>query len=384
MGEGLQKAKRIFFLDNLKAFIVCLMIVFHAAMCYMAYAPQWWYTVDTADVKFAFTLFVMWADIFIMPVMFFIAGYFGISSLAKYSAGKFWRSKWLRVGLPWIAGVVLFAPPVTYLMFATRDIPLSYHDYLLPLFVFGPCFSHVQYWFLGMLMWFYLALLIVCRLWPACGQQVEARIPSVKFFVLIAVLGLGGTVAGYVLSGYDYDLWTFVWPILVFQPPRLVLLLLSFFMGVYAWRCQWFTEGGYRPDPTTWLPAFIVTGILYLLHCILGGAYAAGMEQYAVFRAAFHILFFMSSMFGLLALFQAKLNFTNGFLGELAANSYTMYYAHMGLVMLIAWGFKYIALPTFFKYAVVACLSLLASYLVSKILLLLPCFAASKKAKKRV
>ena len=40
-----EKKRRIFFLDNLKAFIVCLMIVFHVALCYMAYAPEWWYTV---------------------------------------------------------------------------------------------------------------------------------------------------------------------------------------------------------------------------------------------------------------------------------------------------------------------------------------------------
>ena len=54
----MEKKRRIFFLDNLKTFIVCLMIVFHASMCYMAYAPEWWYTVDKADPKFTFTLFV--------------------------------------------------------------------------------------------------------------------------------------------------------------------------------------------------------------------------------------------------------------------------------------------------------------------------------------
>ena len=95
----MEKKRRIFFLDNLKAFIVCLMIVFHAAMCYMAYAPEWWYTVDKADPKFAFTLLVLWADIFIMPVMFFISGYFGIMSLSKQTGAQFWKSKLLRIVL---------------------------------------------------------------------------------------------------------------------------------------------------------------------------------------------------------------------------------------------------------------------------------------------
>ena len=34
--------ERLYFLDNLKTCIVVLMVVFHAAMSYMAYAPEWW------------------------------------------------------------------------------------------------------------------------------------------------------------------------------------------------------------------------------------------------------------------------------------------------------------------------------------------------------
>ena len=81
--------KRIFFLDNLKAFIVILMVVFHAAMCYMAYAPEWWYVLDTQRV-FSATLFVLWADIFIMPIMFFISGYFGLKRASTPSGKASW------------------------------------------------------------------------------------------------------------------------------------------------------------------------------------------------------------------------------------------------------------------------------------------------------
>ena len=75
---------RLYFLDNLKWFIIWLMVVFHGAMCYMAYAPDWWYVVDKANPVLSATLFVCWADIFIMPVMFFISGYFGLMSMARH------------------------------------------------------------------------------------------------------------------------------------------------------------------------------------------------------------------------------------------------------------------------------------------------------------
>lgn len=378
-----EKKGRIFFLDNLKAFIVCLMIVFHVALCYMAYAPEWWYTVDKADPQFSFTLFVMWADIFIMPVMFFISGYFGLMSLARQTDGRFWKNKLVRIVLPWIAGVVLLAPPVTFIMFASRGIPMDYvHDYLFKLFWFGPCFSHVQYWFLGVLTYLYVAMFVFCKLRPSFRRQLPADMPGARLFVSVTVLSLACTVAGYLYTGGNNDLWTFVWPILVFQPTRVSLYPLYFFLGAYAWRHQWFTPNGYRADPAKWLPALIVTSVAYLFYGIMGAQMAASMEQYMIVKSAIHVLFVLAAVFGLLALFQSQLDYTNKFLGELAANSYNMYYTHMGLVMLIVWYFVQFALPVYLKYVLVCILSLLASYLTGKILMLLPCFSSGKKAKQ--
>lgn len=101
-----------------------------------------------------------------------------------------------------------------------------------------------------------------------------------------------------------------------------------------------------------------------------------------IVKAAIHILFVLSSVFGLLAIFQSQLDYTNKFLGELAANSYNMYYTHMGLVMLIAWYFVQFDWSAYVKYIMVSLLSLLASYLTGKLLMIFPCFASGKKAKK--
>ncbi|MDD3115178.1 MAG: acyltransferase family protein [Anaerovibrio sp.] len=379
-----EKKRRIFFLDNLKAFTVCLMIVFHVALCYMAYAPEWWYTVDKADPQFSFTVFVMWADIFIMPVMFFVSGYFGLMSLSKQTAMQFWKNKLVRIIVPWIAGVVLFAPPITFIMFASRGIPMDYvNDYLFKLFLFGPCFSHVQYWFLGMLTYLYAALFIFCRLRPGFRERQPISLPGAKLFVGFAALCYVCTAGAYFYTGGNNDLWTFIWPVLVYQPTRIAFYPLYFFLGAYAWRHQWFVEGGYRADSAKWLPAFIVTGIAYVFYTMFGAQTAGSSETYMLVRSAIHVLFLLSAVFGLLAIFQSKLDYTNGFLGELAANSYNMYYTHMGLVMLIAWGFLGIELPAYAKYAAVSILSLLASYLTGKMLMVLPCFASGKKAKEQ-
>ena len=33
---------RLYFLDNLRAFVIVMVIVVHASITYMAYAPEWW------------------------------------------------------------------------------------------------------------------------------------------------------------------------------------------------------------------------------------------------------------------------------------------------------------------------------------------------------
>ena len=87
--------QRLFFLDNLRSATILLVVVFHAALAYMIYVPEWWYVIDPKRVLSA-DILVIWADIFIMPIMFFISGYFGIKSLAKRSETN-WSSMDFRL-----------------------------------------------------------------------------------------------------------------------------------------------------------------------------------------------------------------------------------------------------------------------------------------------
>ena len=90
---------RIYFLDNLKSVIILLVIFFHASLTYKIDAPVWWYVLDTQRVLAA-DIFHVWADVFIMTIMFFISGYFALRSLERHTQSSFWKKKWLRIGLP--------------------------------------------------------------------------------------------------------------------------------------------------------------------------------------------------------------------------------------------------------------------------------------------
>ena len=43
----MNQPSRFYFLDNLRALVIVLVVVLHGSMTYMAYAPPWWYVLDS-------------------------------------------------------------------------------------------------------------------------------------------------------------------------------------------------------------------------------------------------------------------------------------------------------------------------------------------------
>jgi len=112
----MNQSGRITFLDNLRAFVIVLVVILHGSMVYMVGAPEWWYVVDTQNSLF-FTILVLLIDVPIMLIMFFIAGYFAMPSLVKRGPEQFLKDKFIRVGAPWLVGVFFLAPLTAYMVY---------------------------------------------------------------------------------------------------------------------------------------------------------------------------------------------------------------------------------------------------------------------------
>jgi fucose 4-O-acetylase-like acetyltransferase len=118
--------QRMYFLDNLRAFIILLVVVFHVAMGYTTWDLKWWYVNDIQKSKL-FDLFIFETDVYIMPIMFLIAGYFACPVLLHKGTALFWKDKLRRIVLPWITGVIFIAPVIAYTaIFSRTDTPPNY------------------------------------------------------------------------------------------------------------------------------------------------------------------------------------------------------------------------------------------------------------------
>ncbi len=379
---------RLFFLDNLKTFVVNLMIVFHVGLCYIAGPLPWWYVLDP-DLRVEMTYWILVTDMTIMPMMFYISGYFGIRSIAKKAGADFWKARWLRIGIPWLAGIVIFAPLVSFIMPYSRGLTDDFNTYLWNYYFFNPAtggmgefFNHVPYWYLGVLMVLYAGLYLFCRLRKSYARQLPAAdSPQWWFFLLIGLFIFVNSVVINMITGNEY-LWVPIGYLFVIQPSRILLYVLFFWLGAYSWKHRWFEQNGYVPSAEKWTAPFIFSAILLPWSFCHSMSYVNNDPlQFLLLISLAHALLLTTAVFGWLGIFHKLFNHTNKIWGELAANSYTMYYCHIWFIFLPVLCLVPYSISPFLKWFVACAVGWPITYMCSKVLLKLPFFAAGKRAK---
>jgi len=163
------ESSRILFLDNLRYLMVLLVVVLHAAIPYSNFVPWWCVKVPNAHAVF-FDVVILILDVFFMPVLFFIAGYFAISSFQKKGFRVFLRRKFKRLGLPLLIAIPIVSPTFSYIYHFTRNgfsahlnFGIYWVNYMktiadLPLGIMTSIdqFSQSHLWFMSLLLFFSL------------------------------------------------------------------------------------------------------------------------------------------------------------------------------------------------------------------------------------
>jgi len=370
--------KRMYFLDNLRSFIILLVVVYHAAIAYMTRGPEWYYVVDTQK-NFFFNIMVMFSDVFIMPVMFLLAGFFAIRSLARKGQTVFWQDKIVRIIIPYFAGIIFLAPAINYIYFLSRfDVPPAYLEYWVTIF-FGLARQHAHLWFLGVLTLFFLALSFVYYFYKPLGSVEDTPVlPSIKFII---GFGLVTSIAFFGIKQLfnDYT-WIMLKHVIMFQPTRCVLYAFYFALGIYAHNKRWFTVCGYIPSIQFWGPTAIVLGSAYTQFRIM---FWPKRELLIVMvgNDLLYSFFCLAAVFALVALFYRWMNYTSDLLSKLAGNSYAIYFVHQPILMLFILAVRGYQLNVFVKYLVASVSTIVVCYLICEyILSKIPSFSYQGKS----
>lgn len=186
-----QHNDRIIFLDNVRTMVVMFVVILHAACAYAEIIP--WWPVQEFPKELPYSVIILVFDLFCMPTLFFIAGYFAPASFRRNGAWGFIKTKLRRLGVPFVFLSVFYVPIMSYVGYRGRtEQPLGFFDYWLfqlstawkPKFVLldsvekaaphANDFSQWHLWFITLLFLFFLAYAIAARIWPALAYPAKS------------------------------------------------------------------------------------------------------------------------------------------------------------------------------------------------------------------
>jgi glucan biosynthesis protein C len=381
-----ESTDRVIFLDNIRYLMVLLVVVLHSALGYTNNA-SWWTVNDENSIFIDYLLGVL--DVFLMPTLFFIAGYFALPSLQQKGKWLFIKGKLKRLGIPWLLGVFLLIPIINYIHLYSRGYPatlmslwrrfalniegaLSLHTGLITSVLE---FHQHYFWFISLLLVFFIVFAFLhdskSKLLSSIFSSEKPKMSSMKSILLIFFLVglLTALITIFIYGIFDEtpnkDPWIIIGSLIQFQATKIVLYISCFGLGVYAFSNEWLKDGKTPGNFIFWtilsigLMYFQGKALLFLIHNFSIGL-AIGWVLMRTF-IVFTILLALIS-FGI-----KHWNSPSKYSRQLAANSYNIYLLHMLFVIVVQLLLlKWFGIPIFIKFGIVTLSTILLSYLISQ------------------
>lgn len=374
---------RVALMDNIRYLMVVLVVVYHSVAAYAIVAPHWMVH-DTNT--FAADIIRELLDVFMMPVLFFAAGYFALPSLEKKGLWEFLKDKVKRLLVPWALAVLIILPLALYDQPVKPVRPfwkywLSYLSSFEARLRFtqapvGPT-TQAIYWFISLLFAFFLLFALIYALahrWRGGAILPAARESTSGHSVLVAlaVFGLLTSAAYFILLLFVPDSsWFTLYMFLELQVTRLVPFAGYFAFGVYAQSRGWFADGRPLGSLTLWGAFSAVLAVAYLVFgqpMFVNTAGTANLTVGYLLVFAFLRSFLLLSLLVISVSFGVRYwNYAGGLNRQLAAASYNIYLVHFFIVVALqAALLRWIGGPVPVKIAIVFLAALTVSFAFSR------------------
>jgi hypothetical protein len=227
-------------LDRARTFITLLVLANHAVVAYTQFGRFYpnhylWSSAPIVDNERwgGFNALTLFNDAFFMCLMFLLSGLFVWPSLKRKGVGHFLRDRALRLGLPYLALILILMPIAYYASYRLSGAKLGFVDFWLSNFRQGIWFDGPG-WFIWFLL--YLDLLAIPLLYVAPGLIDAINRLSLRSFqrpMLFASALAAAAILAYVPMLFQVGAvrW-FNWGPLQVQFSRVVLYGVFFLAGI--------------------------------------------------------------------------------------------------------------------------------------------------------
>jgi hypothetical protein len=239
-----------YYFNNVRSVIVILVVVLHAALAYCANSNAWWIVVNVDKTIIADIISGI-LDMYLMPILFFISGYFTLSSFKRGTKREFLLKKAKTLLLPWFLGIVILNPFLVFMISFTRgaasDSFLMYAVRYYSNFLEVPLnivqdrtkdpyfFSQYHFWYISLLFVFFVAFTLFYDMYERLQKsgliKSSGRWRNTGYgYVILIFLSSLAYFFMYTVFG---DSW-FVISLIQFQISRILPYCFIFVFGIIA------------------------------------------------------------------------------------------------------------------------------------------------------
>jgi len=342
--EGTITENRIYWLDNLRTFMVFLVVLIHAALVYEknSIGALWWIVSDPLNSDLPGILFLI-LNIFVIATIFFVSGFFTPLSLKNKTAWTFLKSKFKRLMIPWIVAVFTLIPVYKILFLYSRNLPQeSWTTY----FHWSAVWSQNWLWFLPVLFLFDVLYL--------CLSRLRINISHITFKRAVWAVFLVCFLYSFLMDYFNLHGWTKT--ILIdFQNERLLIYFMIFLLGALCCELKIF-ESEWKNKKlditlhcTGWIPINLY--VFLLIYSLLnpGNYLISEIVDTLLVRLSF-VLSLAYLLYVVISMFRKYLNKQGRICMELNKNSYGVYIIHVIVMGSIALTMLKTAVPSLLKF----------------------------------
>jgi peptidoglycan/LPS O-acetylase OafA/YrhL len=319
--------KRLYFADNLRAWMVILVVLQHLGEIFGLY------------------LFLMLNQAYFMGLLFLLSGYFTPGSYERKGPGKFLMGRLLGLGIPTLAYVFVISPLEVWGSHQITHKPI------------GNLFALDQMWFVVMLLVFDLGYLAWRTIVKNRPERLADDAPTKLTFPKVALFTLALAAASYLLRiAIPYGI-----PVLEFPSLGYLAQYLSFFLiGMLAFRQGWLRSIPGSLGQLGFVLAVLATVILFPTAVFIGSGstwIGYGSWQSAIF-ALWDSIFAVGISLAMITFFRRFLDGGKKFGRFLSQHSFAVYVIHVPVIVFLMLALSDLQTATLLKFglAAVVCL----------------------------
>jgi fucose 4-O-acetylase-like acetyltransferase len=367
-------AERDFYIDRLRTVMTALVILHHTAITYGAIGGWFWREVEPSGSpsSLLLVLFCTTNQAYFMGFFFLLAGYFTPASLEHKGYGRFIGDRFLRLGVPLLAFILILGPLTAAMVTATEGKGfwptinfLLRHGRIIN----GPL------WFAQALLMFSLAYCGWRAMFgaPVTGAQRTPRpVPGGVWWLLSALVTGAAALAirQIVPTGEN---------VFGLQLGYFASYIVLYALGIAAWRYDWLRQLSWRNARVGMIALVIAWPVMPVAIAVaraLAGREASNFSGGISWTAVLYALWEPFVAWGLIALwllaFRERMNQPSAFWTWLNRRAYAVYIIHPPILVGISMALRTWVAPALVKFGVTGALVIAATWLAADPLVRVP------------